>query len=433
MELNVTKKHDALGLRMRRGELKTSQGTRIEIGLSPVIVGRSPSCDCQVEGEDVSALHCEVMATPNGVLVRDLGSTNGTYLNGVLISEGVIHRPSVLQVGSVSLTLVPNIEEWVDVKAEQFGGLIGSSSAMRMVHAMLFEVAPTDLSVLLTGETGTGKEVAARSIHEGSQRKDSPLVVLDCTSVPGTLAESILFGHERGAFTGATERRTGVFQEANGGTLFLDEIGELPAELQPKLLRALAEKKVRRVGASQYESVDIRLIAATLRDLTQSINQGAFRQDVYFRLAQVRVRLPPLRSRLEDIPVLTAHFCKVLGFPQRTDEVVHFVRSRFESSQWPGNVRELFNVVQLVGSVPAGAAVLEQMLTTQRAPSPDQRMSNFVQSKAAVVTQFEQAYFEKLCLSAQNNVSEMARQSGLGRHQVRQYLRRYGLQAKDEG
>jgi DNA-binding NtrC family response regulator len=428
MSDDVTKQLSHSGFRIQSGELKDSTGRKLHIGLTPVTIGRSPNCSLQLDGPDISAVHCEVSATQRGLLVRDLGSTNGTQINSVWVTEGTVTRPSLLTLGSTELTLTLKNQDWIDSPSDHFGGLYGQSEAMQMVFKMLSEVSASELSVLLSGETGSGKEVAAKAIHDASSRKQAPFVVLDCTSVPSALAESILFGHEKGAFTGAVERRPGVFHEADGGTLFLDELGELPAEIQPKLLRALAERKVKRVGATQYESVDVRLIAATLRDMTQRVNQGAFRSDVYFRLAQVRVRLPALRTRLEDIPLLVLRFCEQLGRSERADEVLGFIRANCAASTWPGNVRELFNVVQLVAQVPGGSAVLDQLVVAEPLRlNEEAAFGGFVQAKNATLAQFEKGYFEKLCTACQGNVSEMARQSGLGRHHVRQYLRRHHI------
>jgi DNA-binding NtrC family response regulator len=396
--------------------------------MKPIVIGRSASCDMQVDAPDVSAVHCEVSASHRGIVVRDLSSTNGTQVNGVLISDGVVTRSSILSVGNTALTLTLEEEKWLDARESHFGDLVGQSEAMKLVFRMLSEAAPTELSVLLTGETGTGKEVAARCLHQASARRDKPFVVLDCTSVPASLAESILFGHEKGAFTGATERTPGLFQEASGGTLFLDEIGELPTELQPKLLRALAEKQVKRVGANRYESVDVRVVAATLRDLSQSINHGHFRSDVYFRLAQLRIRLPPLRDRLDDLPLLVEQFCQRLGLPNRSADVVAFIRQNCSESQWKGNVRELANVVQLVASVAPGSPVLEQLVQTHPYRLEEESgVSDFTTARREVLREFERSYFEKLAERCDGNVSEMARQSGIGRHYVRGHLKRHGI------
>src|SRR5581483_9948323 len=198
--------------------------------------------------------------------------------------------------------------------------------------------------VLVLGETGTGKEGVAKALHEASPQKNGPFVVVDCGSIPETLAESLLFGHEKGVFTGATERRKGALAEANGGTLFLDELGELPLDLQPKLLRALSEKQIKRVGASQVEPIDVRVIAATRRDLGAEMNAGRFRSDLFFRIAQVRVELPPLRERLQDVSLLVEEVCKRVGKPEAATAVDEWIERRLGSYDWPGNVRELVNV-----------------------------------------------------------------------------------------
>src|SRR5262245_61300649 len=276
------------------------------IDVEPIVVGRNQEVHVVLNDHEVSGVHCELRAVTEGILVRDLGSTNGTFCGGVRIREAVITGKTELTVGSTRLTIEPSGQKRrVELGfADRFGSIVGASPKMRRVFSVLERVADTPLSVLVLGETGTGKEGVARAIHDASSRKGKPFVVVDCGSIPQTLAESILFGHEKGSFTGATERRDGALAEANGGTLFLDELGELPVDLQPKLLRALSERQVRRIGGTAFDSIDVRLIAATRRDLGTEMNAGRFRSDLFFRVAQVRIELPPLRERLADLPML---------------------------------------------------------------------------------------------------------------------------------
>jgi DNA-binding NtrC family response regulator len=280
---------------------------------------------------------------------------------------------------------------------------------------------------LITGETGTGKELVAQAVHEHSNRSGGPFIVVDCASIPGPLAESLLFGHERGAFTGATERRSGAFHDAHRGTIFLDELGELPPELQPKLLRALSERKVKRVGASSYESVDVRVLAATRRDLGRSMNTGRFRSDLFFRIAQVRIELPPLRERREDVALLVQRVCERIGRAERAADVIELIASTLAQHDFPGNVRELVNVASVAASLPPGAEAVAAVLPLEGGGDVAPPMSAFTEAKRTAVSAFEQRYFSDLVRATDGNVSEMARRAGMERHHVRAFLKKYGL------
>jgi DNA-binding NtrC family response regulator len=303
---------------------------------------------------------------------------------------------------------------------------------MRRVFSVLEKVAPTPLGILVLGETGTGKELVAKAIHEGSAVASGPFVVVDCASIPASLAESLLFGHEKGAFTGAVERRKGALAEANGGTLFLDELGELPVELQPKLLRALSEKQVKRIGGTAFEPIDARVIAATRRDLGAEMNEGRFRSDLFFRIAQVRVELPPLRERLADLPCLVEEICRRVGRPQQADAVVAWIEQRMGSHDWPGNVRELVNVASVVATLAGEPEAIDDVLMLAREPALGEAPARgsgtaFAEAKRAAVAAFERDYFVDLARKAGGNVAEMARRSGMERHHVRAFLRKHKI------
>ena len=418
---------------VRGGVARMPDGKEIAIDVDPLVIGRDDGAQIRLADPEVSALHCELRAVNEGVLVKDLGSTNGTFVGSVRIREGVITTATELLVGSTRITIEPTTgKQRVDVGySDRFGDLVGSSPKMRRVFGVLEKIANTALSILILGETGTGKEVVAKSVHDASDRKGGPFVVLDCGSIPASLAESILFGHEKGVFTGATERRKGALAEAHGGTLFLDELGELPLELQPKLLRVLSERQVKRVGGNTFEPIDVRVLAATRRDLGVEMNAGRFRSDLFFRIAQVRVELPALRERLDDLPLLVAEICKRAGKPEAASIVEDWIERRLGSYDWPRNVRELVNVAQVAATLADTPEAIDDVLTLARdsvADEPQRPQTAFAEAKRGSIASFEREYFTQLSRASKGNVSEMARQSGMERHHVRAYLRKYGIE-----
>jgi transcriptional regulator with PAS, ATPase and Fis domain len=316
------------------------------ITASGTIVGSSEACDLHLSDSLVSRRHLELQTLPNGVRVRDLGSRNGTFLGTTRIVEIVLQKDAVLSIGDSSLAvkLGAGTEELVLSERERFGEAIGTSMAIRHVFSLLEQAAKSNVTILLEGDSGTGKDVLATSIHQESARSEGPFVVVDCGSIPEHLVESELFGHERGAFTGAVTQRIGAFEQADGGTLFLDEIGELPLELQPKLLRALEARTFRRVGGSQPIQFDARVIAATNRRLREAVRKGEFREDLLYRLAVVQVHVPRLRDRAEDIVPLAEHFLRRATGDTKAvlpPDLAHLMAGY----DWPGNARELRNVV----------------------------------------------------------------------------------------
>jgi DNA-binding NtrC family response regulator len=415
---------------IRGGALQLPDGTFRDLGADPVIIGRDSSCTISLDDPQISAVHAELCAVTEGVRLRDLGSTNGVLVGGVRVKEAWLIAAATIRIGQTDLLFTPKAKERLDVGfSDGYGALAGISPRMRRVFQVLERVAPTSLSVLITGETGTGKEVAARAIHDGSKRKAEPFVVVDCGSIPASLAEGILFGHEKGAFTGATDRRKGALLEASGGTLFLDELGELPVDLQPKLLRALAEGQVKRVGASSFEKLDVRVIAATRRDLGAEMNEGRFRSDLFFRIAQVRVELPPLRERLEDIPIIADRICGRLGSEPSAAAVKSWLASHMARRHWPGNVRELGNVISVVAALIDDPGAIEEVLAIEHDPasSGGEAATPYGQARLQVLREFERTYFTGLMQGTDGNVSEMARRSGMERHHVRAFLKKLGL------
>ncbi len=408
----------------------------VTVDVDPIVVGRDPATNVPIDDPEVSALHFEARAVSDGVLIKDLGSTNGTFVGPLRVREAVITVPTDVSIGRTKLRIEPSAKHRVDVGfSDRFGPLVGISPKMRRVFGVLEKIVLTELSVLVLGETGTGKEVVAQAIHAASQRKDGPLVVVDCGSIPPTLAESILFGHEKGAFTGATERRKGALADAHGGTLFLDELGELPIELQPKLLRALAERQVKRVGSSTYEPIDVRLVAATRRDLGVEMNAGRFRSDLFFRIAQVRIELPPLRERLTDLELLVDEICTRAARREHAPAVFAWIGQRMQNYDWPGNVRELVNVVSVAATLADTPGAIDDVFTLTRSEVASNDMPTgsamgstaFAEAKRQAISSFEREYFRDLAGRAKGNVSEMARQSGMERHHVRAFLRKYAI------
>jgi len=434
---------------VRGGRIRTSTSDWVEIGPDPIVLGRNQACAIMVDDGKVSAVHVELVATEQGVRVRDLGSRNGTFVGGVRIGDVYLLHATKLKIGDTELSFEPARPERIVLSAApQFGPLVAQSASMRAIFDRLAKIAPTDLTVLINGETGTGKELVAQALHLASNRAKKPFVVVDCGSIPPTLAEATLFGHERGAFTGAVDKRPSPFVEADGGTIFLDELGELPVDVQPKLLRALAERRIKSVGGSTYREVDVRVLAATRRDLVRAVNTGAFRSDLYFRVAQVKIELPALRHRLEDLPVLVRRMLKDLGDETVYERVSSITLERLARHDWPGNVRELRNAVAVAFALATEgeeidiSAHLGALTEAPQAGSGPPQIGGpgfgsmkgrqFQDAKRDVLTRFERDYFAALAEEAKGNVSEMARRAGMERAHVRAYLRRHGIGAKQD-
>ena len=422
-------------LEVRGGTLSVLKGkgnkSSLEIGPDTLVVGRNEACDLVLDDRKVSAVHMELVATERGVRVRDLGSRNGTFLGDTRIGEVYLLKTTALTIGESFMEFSPSNPEQVTVPdVAEFGPLVGTSAVMRSVFEKLAKAAPTELTVLVTGETGSGKELVAAAIHQASPRSNKPFVVVDCGAIPATLAESALFGHERGSFTGAVDKRVSPFIEADGGTIFLDELGELPLDVQPKLLRALAEQRIKAVGSNNYRPVNVRVIAATRRDLVREVNAGTFRSDLYFRVAQFRVELPPLRQRLEDIPALVRRMMADLGDKHAYNRVTSDSLERLMRHDWPGNVRELRNVVAVaMAFAKDGPIDLAQHLAplAQASESTPTRGRTFQDAKREVLARFEREYFTALYAECGGNVSEIGRRAAMERAHVRGYLRRHGI------
>ena len=423
-------------LEVRGGKLTVAKGTsskrELDVGPETVVVGRNEACDMVLDDGKVSAVHMELLATERGVRLRDLGSRNGTFIGDTRVGEVYLTKHAYVTLGDAMVELAPSGPSEVDVPvAAEFGPLVGHSAGMRSVFERLKKAAPTDLTILITGETGTGKELVAQAIHETSTRAHKPFVVVDCGAIPAALAESSLFGHERGSFTGAMDKRVSPFVEADGGTIFLDELGELPVDVQPKLLRALAEQRIKSVGSNSYRPVNVRVVAATRRDLAREVNAGTFRSDLYFRVAQLKVELPSLRQRLEDLPVLVRRMVEDLGDEGSYARITSDSMERLMRHDWPGNVRELRNVVAVAMAFakegPIDLAAHLSPLTTSAAESAPTRGRTFQDAKREVLARFEREYFTALYAECGGNVSEIGRRAAMERAHVRGYLRRRGI------
>lgn len=405
-------------------------GKELELVDGTATIGSKPECDMQVSDHTVSGAHVRVEATPEGLLVADLGSKNGTFYLGTRVEKAVLQRGAVLRLGHTSVMVAsrhPPPGPGYSQRAS-YGGLIGSSPAARRLYAALEQLEQLDYTALILGETGVGKERVAHEIHTHSHRAQGPFEVCDCASLSPTLVESELFGHTRGAFTGAHKTYRGVFERAHGGTIFLDEIGELPADLQPKLLRVLETHSVRRLGAADFIDVDVRVVAATNCDLGEEVKRGQFRRDLYFRLNLISIEVPPLRDRREDIPELIRHFLQEMGQGDLvlSPTTVELFTTGYE---WPGNVRELKNAVaraQTMGSLPEGIKGGEHQERDAVAPPLDIDAS-FKDEKRRIVNAFEKDYLAAKLAQCDQNISHAARFSGMERNQFKRLLRKHGL------
>jgi transcriptional regulator with PAS, ATPase and Fis domain len=407
-------------------------GATRELVNSTLRVGSASDNDLALSDNTVSRHHCAIEPVASGVRIRDEGSTNGVFLGNVRVFDALVNGPVQLRLGDTTLDIVPLAETVMreQLSGDRFHGLIGRSARMRELFAELECVAPTDMTVLILGETGSGKELVADSLHAESERARGPFVVFDCSAVAATLAESELFGHERGAFTGAVTSRPGVFEQANGGTIFLDELGELPKDLQPKLLRVLERREVRRLGSQRTIPVDVRLVAATNRNLAAEVQRGNFREDLYFRLSTAVVRVPPLRDRMDDLPLLVEHFLERAKPRRSVAEVPAAVWALFNAHRWPGNVRELSNAVQRFAVRPdrvLPVAASQQPWTepplNESAPVAPLRIARRDASEA-----FERAYLAHLLARSQGNVTRAAALAEVSRQMVQKLMRKHGAE-----
>jgi len=413
-------------------------GTEVDLPSVGVVVGADPACDVVLNDAAVSKRHATIAPSAAGFEVVDLASRNGTWLDGVGLTRASVPLGTTLRLGTSLVQLLP-AEKSVEIEPSErtsFGAMVGGSLAMRRVYAVLERASRTQAPLLLLGESGTGKELAARGVHEAGPRGAGPFVVFDCGAASDSLIESELFGHKRGSFTGAVSDRPGAFALAHGGTLFLDEIGDLPLALQPKLLRLAERGEVTPLGGRAAERYDVRIVAATHRDLWAEVGRGTFRGDLYYRLGVVEVRLPALRERTEDVPELTRLFLQANSFP--SGPIGGPVLERLIAYGWPGNVRELRNVIaRAVALAPPNAAfdqlpVLLRSGATAPSEAPLARADTpYHEARASLLARFDRDYLTDLMRRDGDNLSQAARVAGLERKYLYKLLERAGLLPRD--
>ena len=439
-----------------------------------ITLGSMQDNDVHLKDDTVSRYHCRILQDDHHTMLVDLGSTNGTHINGVRVKEAFLSPGMTIAVGNTQMRYHPVTEQIQVTPSQQeiFGDIVGRSVKMREIFGIIEKIAPTSATVVIEGETGTGKEVVARTLHKMSTRKDGPFVVFDCGAVPESLIESELFGHEKGSFTGAVMSRKGLFEMAQGGTIFLDELGELALDIQPKLLRVLEQREVRRVGSNTSIPINVRVIAATNRTLEEEVQRGRFRQDLFYRLSVVRLFLPQLSDRKEDIPLLVHYFLHNLSFNRRHDDPS---RKRIEQIEkpaldalvaysWPGNVRELVNVIERSCSMSDDACIrlndLPPYIANPTGITPGQRSSPllltpphlfndeephkrwselpdrqdlqgmpFKDAKEEWITYFEQDYISEILMRHGGNISKASREADIDRKYFRKLMVKHGIDA----
>jgi DNA-binding NtrC family response regulator len=416
-------------LSLRRGRIEVvGKPASLPVDMERLHIGRSPRCALVLDDPTVSKVHAEVQATPRGVRVVDLNSRNGTFIGEASIVEVYLTGPCEFRCGAKRLRFVPEPLHEVQIEApERFGGLVGTTPEMIQLFAKLQRFAPTSMSMVIQGETGTGKERVAQAIHDASPRRKKPFVAVNCAAIAEPLLESELFGHVRGAFTGADRAHDGVFVEADGGTLLFDEVGEMSAAMQAKLLRVLENQEVRPVGTGRCRKVNVRTLFATHVNLLHAVNRGTFREDLYFRMAQVTVEIPPLRKRMDDLPALIGDILQQLERPHMKVNAASM--SALHAHSWPGNVRQLRTVIETaVVESDGDRLMLDRALDGMATHGEPERSSGMYDEAKR---DFDRRFYTALHVRFRGNLSQIAKAAGKQRVTVRAALRALGLY--DEG
>ena len=450
----------ALHLRKCKLVIEKEDGTTAEyiFDQPAVTLGAMDDNDLVIDDDTISRYHCRIYQDEDSYLIQDLGSTNGSFVNRVRVKEAYLKPGCTVSIGKSDLRF-ESLDERLEIhpaNREKFGGIVGKSVRMREIFGILEKIAPSGATVIIEGETGTGKEVVARTIHEQSHRSSNPFVVFDCGAVPENLIESELFGHEKGSFTGALMARQGLFEVAQDGSIFLDELGELSLDLQPKLLRALEQREIRRVGSNKNIKIDVRVIAATNRNLEEEVKAGRFRQDLFYRLSVVRLILPPLRERKEDIPLLAKHFLATGAFNRSATGGVNIkglsrdAMDALMNYHWPGNVRELLNVIERACAYCDGESIqtddlpghISGVRILRRRKKPEGTTVNpqvekglekpFKEAKELWVSSFERDYIVNLLKKNSYNISHAAREADIDRKYFRKLMKKYEIESNPQ-
>ena len=436
-----THEHRPASLPVKRLAVEVVSGPdahRRAVSAEKLSIGTAANNDLVLTDDTVSRYHVEISRIEGRISLRDLGSTNGTVVGSVRLGTAEVMPRTTLRLGRTEVQILDDAGTVALElsQADSFAGVLGGTATMRVLMRKAERVAQSDTSVLLLGETGTGKEMFARALHASSDRRDGPFETVDCGALHPSLIQSELFGHEPGAFTGASQRHVGAFQRADGGTLFLDEVGELSSQLQPALLGALERRAFRRVGGAETIRVNVRLIAATNRDLREAVNEGIFREDLYYRLGVVTLPIPPLRDRPGDIALLATHFARQAGHDGAIEDLTTpDDLDAMLQHHWPGNVRELKNHVEALlalGEAPTLRAQSEapadgSQTGYSRLTLGELLEQPYKEARQRVLSEFERMYFEEQLRRADGNIAQVARTTKMNRTYLMDLLKRQGL------
>lgn len=401
--------------------IETSSGKNKYL-ITDALIGSDKECTIQITGDQyISSKHCRIVSGEDGYFIEDLGSKNGTSLGDRKITRSRLPLKGEIVIGKskIYFAVKKSLQKIEPAALTSLGPIIGKSNAIREIYTLIQKITPSSATVCITGESGTGKELVARLIHDLSTRRKMPFIALNCGAIPANLIESELFGHEKGSFTNATGQHKGVFEQANCGTLFLDEIGEMPLELQTRLLRVLETRHLRRVGGNADIPVDVRIIAATNQNLGQLVRDKSFREDLFFRLFVIPIAVPPLRDRKDDIALLAEHFLSELNIPSSPKKLSEGAINKLSIYNWPGNVRELKNTIQRSIIVSTDNTIVkEDIVFTEIKTSVVDKLPFGEQKKTSIVTALRRA---------NGNSSEAARQLGISRTTLASMVKRFSI------